>query len=122
MNERRGEQIAWIAGMGGGTVWMLFISLFWIYAGNDFIGLSGLFLFSLGIFFVFYFAPWRFPNTRYFILLLPIYVVVFAALALFAFWGWNILETEFPTWAFWFLTPMLLPIILLGTRKWKQNN
>jgi len=120
MFERRGEQVAWIAGIGGGMVWILFISMFWIYAGNDFVGLLGLALFALGLFLVFFFAPWRFPNTRYFLLLLPSYFVIAAALVLFVFWGWNILETDFPVWAFWFLAPMLLPLILLGNRKWKQ--
>jgi hypothetical protein len=120
MFERRGEQVAWIAGIGGGMVWILFISMFWIYAGNDFVCLLGLALFALGLFLVFFFAPWRFPNTRYFLLLLPSYFVIAAALVLFVFWGWNILETDFPVWAFWFLAPMLLPLILLGNRKWKQ--
>jgi len=63
MFERRGEQIAWIAGIGGGMVWILFLSMFWVYAGNDFVGLTGLFLFALRLFFVFYLSPWRFPKT-----------------------------------------------------------
>ena len=66
-------------------------------------------------------APWRHPATSYRVLMLPIYACFVAAVA------WAVWATDDPRmlgftgWSLFALLPALLPIWIVGGRRWRDE-
>lgn len=114
---RSGEKIGWIGGWLGGFIWLLILSVIWLLQGQISWALGGLSLVAAAVACIFGFAPWRHPTTRYWKLLLPIYAVLFASVALAAatggFDGMNL-----SWWSAFLLLPALTPFATTGARRW----
>jgi hypothetical protein len=121
MTERKGEKMGWIGGWFGSFLWFLVLSVLWVVRGKVLAGLLGLGLFVLAGILIFLLAPWRYPQTRYWKLMLPLYVLLIGA-AVFCVG----IEGGFKAAGLdWFLLlwilPVMMPLVSLGRRCWKSD-
>ncbi len=88
MEKRNGEKIGWIGGWLGGFAWALVLGIVFLFQDKWLEGIIGLLLVGLAVFFIFNFAPWKRPDTAYWKLMLPVYIVFFVAAA-WAIWAYG---------------------------------
>ncbi len=81
----------------------------------------GLALFFLAILFIIIFAPWKRPDTPYYMLMLPLYFLFFstAGWTLWAFSGWK--GSGLSWWTVFWVLPMLMPLFTAGRRTWNDS-
>lgn len=121
MKDRRGERIGWTAGWLGGFVWVFALSCVFLVQGRSLQGAAGVALAGIAALSVVFFAPWRFPSTPYWKLMLAPYGAFFLSTA-WAVWAYGGLEASGLTWwnLLWLL-PLLLPLGTLSARRWDDG-
>jgi len=70
---RRGEKIGWTAGWAGGFIWVLILSVVFLFQGKTEHGVLGVVLVGVSMFIILFFSPWRFASTYYWKLMLAPY-------------------------------------------------
>lgn len=121
MKNRIGEKIGWAAGWSGGFIWVIVISIVFLFQGKTEQAILGMSLVCAALFIIFYFSPWRFPSTYYWKLMLAPYVMFFLSIA-WAIWSYGGLSTiELNFWNLLWLLPMLTPFGVLSKRKWADS-
>jgi hypothetical protein len=118
---RAGEKLGWLGGWAGGFLWVLALAVLFLLRGQLVDGLVGLALVGLGYGAVVFFRPWRFPETRYWRLLILPYIVMFAAVP-WAIWSFSAESAEDLSW--WQLLPLLAvlsPFATIGWRRWRDG-
>ena len=122
MKERIGERIGWTAGWLGGFIWVLVLSMVFLFQGKSEQGVAGISLTGIAVFSVLFFAPWRFSSTPYWKLMLAPYGVFFLSIA-WAVWSFGGLEScGFTGWNLLWLLPLLLPLGSWSKRKWADSS
>lgn len=123
MNEdRRGEKLGWIGGWAGGFIWVLVLSMLFLYQHKFEQAVLGLILNALALAAIYGFAPWRHPLTPYWKLMLVPYALFFISF-LWAAWGFDGLGAlGLNWWNLLWLLPALSPFGLLGNRRWRQSD
>ena len=118
MNQRKGERYGWTLGFLGGFMWLPILSCLWFVQGKPLSAIVGFGLFALAFVFIFLLAPWRYPETRMWKLLVPIYstLVLAVVLAFSAYGGTS--EGDLSLWTLLCLTPAFTPFFTLGGRRW----
>jgi hypothetical protein len=120
MKKRNGEKIGWSGGWLGGFLWALILAIVRIVQHRWEEGFIGLFLVALAAFFIFFFAPWRRPDTAYWKLMVPVYVLLFTAVA-WAVWTYGGMKAaELDWWSFFWVLPVLMPLFTTGRRTWND--
>jgi len=118
MKDRWGEKIGWTAGWIGGFVWVLILSLVFLFQGKNVQGFSGIALTGIAIASVVFFAPWRFSSTPYWKLMLAPYSLFFLAIV-WVIWSYGgLAAAELTAWNLLWLLPLLIPFGSLSKRKW----
>jgi hypothetical protein len=118
MKDRIGERIGWTAGWLGGFIWVVVLSVVYLFQGKSEQGLLGMTLTGIAVLSVLFFAPWRFSSTPYWKLMLAPYSVFFLSIA-WAIWSYGGLgSTGLTWWNLLWLLPLLLPFGSLSKRKW----
>lgn len=119
----RGEKIGWIGGFTGGYVWVVVLSVVFLLQGRLMEGLSGICLVGVALGCVIRFAPWRFPSTAYWKLMLIPYGIFCISIiwAVWAFGGFKSVAAAFAWWEFVWMVPVLLPFGVIGTRRWSDH-
>ena len=117
--ERTGEKIGWIGGWAGGYIWILAFGILWFFQGKLLYVTIGTAIFIIACFLIVVFAPWRRPHTKYWKLMIPIYLlflmsVIFVVNVLSGFH-----EPARMQYGLW-IVPCLLPIVLLGNKTWDR--
>ena len=118
---RKGEKIGWIGGWLGGFIWLVLLSAVWIVQNKITNGVLGIILFAVAIILIFGFAPWKYPNTKYWKLMLPIYSVFFISIALCIYLYGGLQSVGLSWMSFFWLIPCLIPFVTMGNRTWKSN-
>ena len=115
---RTGEKVGWAAGWTGAFVWVLVLSLVFLGQGETAQGLAGVALTLGAAAGIVFFAPWRFPATRYWKLML----VPLGAFLLSILWGaWAFGGLDDGGLAWWnvaWLLPLSIPMLVLGRKRW----
>lgn len=122
MQKRRGERVGWIAGWLGGFLWLLLLSVLWLVLGRITDGVLALVLFASGVAAVLTLAPWKHPETKYWKLMLPIYVILAASIGLFVWRGGGFGKLGLSPWSLFLLMPLLIPFATTGARRWKDGD
>lgn len=119
---RKGEKIGWTAGWLGGFIWVAALSIIFLCQGKLEQGFPGLFLTGCAVAAVFAFAPWRFPTTPFWKLMLAPYGLFFLSIA-WAVWAYGGLEAVgLNWWNFLWIIPALSPFGFLSSRKWSDSD
>ncbi len=115
---RKGEKIGWAGGWFGGFIWLLILSIVWLFQRKFLFGTFGIILFVVAIFCILHFCPWKHPKTEYWKLMLPIYILFFASvvMSIFAFDGLNHPDLHWYSFS-WILT-CFVPFVIVGKRTW----
>ncbi|MFQ3574189.1 MAG: hypothetical protein SNJ53_06105 [Thermodesulfovibrionales bacterium] len=121
MTQRRGEKIGWISGWIGAFVWVFVLSIIMFYHGQIAKALLGFILIFIAIPVIFYFAPWRFPQTKYLNLMIPPYIMLFIAFAWAVFSYGEFKRYGLDWWSMLWLLPSLIPLGLLSSKKWESH-
>ena len=122
MNGRRQQKLGWIAGWLGGFVWVPILAVVSFAQGSWIHGTVGLLIAGVACVTIFLFGPWRYPKTQYRLLMVPVYVLLFVALA----WGvWALGDSQQmglnSWWSLFLLFPALLPVWIAGDRCWDDG-
>jgi len=121
VKDRIGEKIGWTAGWAGGFIWVLVLSIVFLFQGKTEQGIFGMALVGAAVFIILFFAPWRFVSTHYWKLMLAPYGVFFLSIA-WAIWSYGGLgATGLNWWNLLWLLPMLTPFGVLSKRKWLDS-
>ncbi|RPH47620.1 MAG: hypothetical protein EHM85_19390 [Desulfobacteraceae bacterium] len=120
MVDRLGEKIGWTAGWLGGFIWVVIMSVIFLFREKYLAGLTGLLLFSAAIAGILYFSPWRHPTTSYWKLMTAPYGAFFASViwVILAFGG--IKATGLDWWLLFWSMPLLIPFASLCKRRWSD--
>lgn len=121
MQDRRGERIGWTVGWTGGFAWVFILSVVFVFQGKPEQGVSGMALSGVAAAMIAFFAPWRFPATPYWKLMLAPYGLVMASIA-WAIWSFGGLESSgLSGWNLLWCLPLLIPFGSLGRGKWADS-
>ncbi len=121
---RSGEKIGWIGGWLGGFIWVAILAIIFLVQGELAKGILGLALTCAAVALILAAAPWKYPNTPYWKLMSPIYLVFFGSIA-WAFWSFSDGGTEDIGLCWWnalYLLPTLIPLVTMGQRRWNDCN
>lgn len=121
MVERKGERLGWIFGWLGAFLWVAVLAVVFLARGLAVEGVCGLALTAVAVLCVFAFAPWRKPSRPMGTLMIPLYLVFFAAAAwaIRSFGGWKAAGLKW--WNLLVLLPVLIPLATAGKRTWADG-
>jgi len=122
MMQRRGEKAGWLLGWLGGFIWVAIVAAILLTRGRLLQGLLGLALASAAVAVVFMSAPWKHPQTQYWKLMLPVYVVFFASVGWAVYCYDEFQPQGFSPWALFLLLPLLSPFATVGKRTWDDSD
>jgi len=118
--ERKGEKIGWIGGWLGGFVWLLLLSILLLIQNRINSAISGIILFVIALTLIFRLTPWRYPNTKYWKLMLPIYLLFFISVT-FCIYVFGGPKSAGLNWfSYFWIIPCLVPFVTVGSRKWNK--
>lgn len=118
---RKGEKLGWTIGWIGGSVFLLIGGVLWLVFGNISAGIAALVCYGLLAAFTLTFAPWKFPNTKYWKLLLPNYLCLFTGSVLALVLGFPGEDLSGQWHNLFFLFALLTPFFTMGRRTWNDN-
>lgn len=120
MTDRKGEKIGWTAGWLGGFLWVAIIAILFLFQGKWPQAVSGLALAGAAVFCILFFAPWRFPSTACWKLMLIPWTVLMLSVA-WAVWVFGgFASEELRWWHFLWVLFIITPLCTIGGRKWEQ--
>jgi hypothetical protein len=121
MTDRKGEKLGWTGGWLGGFVWVAILALVFLFQGRTAQGLVGLALTGAAAGVIIRCAPWRFPRTPYWRLMLAPYAAFFLSIA-WAVWAYGgLAAVGLNWWNLAWLLPMLIPLGTLSKRTWADG-
>ena len=118
---RKGEKIGWIGGWSGGFIWLGLLSGVWAYQGKTMIAVLGFVLFVVAIITILSVTPWKYPNTKYWKLMLPIYLLFFGSILFGLSFMENLEKSGLSWYSFFWMLPCLIPFATMGNRTWNEN-
>ena len=119
--KRRGEKFGWIGGWLGGFLWLGLLSGVWLFQNKISNGMIGMAVFVVAIIVIITAAPWKHPNTKYWKLMLPIYLLLFCSIALSIYLYGGIESIGLKWTAFFLVIPCLIPFVTTGNRTWNSS-
>jgi len=119
--ERKGEKIGWIGGWIGSFLWLGVLACLLLVNGRTPYGLIGIILFCLAVFLIISFEPSKHPETRYWRLMLPMYVLLALSIcfSIYAFGGMR--KIGLNAFSFLWIVPLFLPMLTMGSKKWNEK-
>jgi hypothetical protein len=116
---RNGEKWGWWGGWTGSFLWILILSIVWLFQGRTLPRLAGVVLFLVALALIVYFAPWRHPSTKYWKLMLPLFLCLAAGVVL-AVKAFIVPPGEhYGPWYSWlWLSVMFLPVFQMANKTW----
>ncbi|MBC2716071.1 MAG: hypothetical protein HF978_12260 [Desulfobacteraceae bacterium] len=121
MMNRKGEKMGWIGGWSGGFIWLGLLSIVWVFQNKISNGMIGIMVFIVAITTIVATAPWRHPHTKYWKLMLPIYLLFFISifLCIYLYGGLDSIGLKWTS--FFWVIPCLIPFVTTGNRTWDSN-
>ena len=118
---RNGEKMGWIGGWHGGFIWLGVLSVVWLFQNRINDGIIGIAIFIIASIAIIITAPWKHPNTIYWKLMLPVYLLFFVSIT-FCIYSYGGLESTGLKWqSFFWVIPCLIPFVTMGNRTWNNS-
>ncbi len=112
-------KLGWLSFAIAEVVWIVPFSIIWLIHGKYIFGIMGILLFCIALFLISAFVPWKYPNTKFWKLLIPPYAMFIMSiiLLLYVLTGFNNLDDiQYGVW----LIPCFVPFFSLGYRTWNS--
>ena len=119
---RTGEKLGWLGGWTGGFLWLLVFVILRFAQGYFIQAFIALGIFALAMTFVFVFAPWRWPSTRYYLLMPPPFAVFLGAVCWVVWSLGGLKENGLAWWHFLWIIACMSPFVTVGARRWKDGD
>ncbi len=116
---RNGEKLGWTGGWIGSFIWILIFAIACFVKGYAVYGAIGVIVFSIALLMILKFSPWRYPDTKYWKLMLPIYVLFMGSVifVVYVLTGFNDLgRIQYCLW----LIPCFTPLFIMGNKTWDE--
>ena len=97
------------------------LSALWIFQNRSSNGMLGIVLFIIAIILIIALAPWRHPNTKYWKLMLPIYLLFLISIAVVIYLYGGLRNGGLSWISFSWLIPSLIPFAIIGNRNWNSG-
>ncbi len=124
--KRRGEKLGWLGGWFGAFAWLGLLSVIWLFQSKTSEGVIGLVVFIIAIIVISMTAPWKHPNTKYWKLMLPIYLLFICSIVLYVYLSGGLEIIGLKWTSIFFVIPGFIPLVTAGNRTWngvaKQEN
>jgi len=122
MTSRRGEKLGWTLGWCGGFVWVVILAIVAWVQGKTLHAAVGLAIAAAAVASIVALAPWRYPHASYRLLMIPIYVLFFGAVA-WGIWALGSARQMGITgwWSAFLLLPLTLPLWVVGPKRWQDG-
>lgn len=123
MTGRKGEQAGWIFGWLGSIIWVFILAVVFLFKSLMVEGLAGIFLVGLAVGLIFRLSPWRNPDTPYWKLMAPLYLVLMV-MAAWAIWAFHHMDPSEKIWNYSLLAaliPLFIPLASIGKRRWRDH-
>lgn len=118
---RKGEKIGWIGGWHGGFIWLGVLSVVWLFQNRINDAIIGIAIFIVASIAIITTAPWKHQNTKYWKLMLPVYLLFFVSI-IFCIYSYGGLESTGLKWtSFLWVIPCLIPFWTTGNRTWNSG-
>ncbi|HPN37322.1 MAG TPA: hypothetical protein PL041_02890 [Melioribacteraceae bacterium] len=115
-------KLSWILGWFGSFSWIYGFTIYFIINLHFLASLIGIFISLLSLICIIKFAPWKFPQTKYYYLIIPCFILLVFSIFWAIYFIQPITKEEFsPLWFSWLLF-FILPIISIGKKTWENNN
>ncbi len=122
MFNKRMFKLSWYLGWLGTFSWLYGFTVYFLFLNLIIGAISGVILSLISVIAIFLTAPWKYPNTKYYILLSPCFLVLTASILWLIYYLQPITKEAFsPFWFSWVIF-MILPIISLGNKTWNDHN
>lgn len=122
LENRKGEKIGWSLGWFGGFIWILILAVILFVQDKLAESILGFLVFVIAILCVFFFSPWRHPQTPFWKLFLVPYFIALLSIVwvIWAYGGPKSLNLNW--WNLFWLLPILIPTFTSGGRRWVDGN
>ena len=118
MGERKGEKIGWLGGWTGSFLWLAILTVVWLVQGKSMLAATGIGLVTAALIMIFFLAPWKHPETKYWKLMLPLYVVLMTSVAVIVWLEGGPTRLGLSGWFLLVCLPLFLPFLTAGRRTW----
>lgn len=118
---RKGEKIGWIGGWIGGFIWLGLLSFVWLFQNKISDAILGVILLVAAIMIIIASAPWKHPNTKYWKLMLPIYLLLFISIAFCIQRYGGVESIGLKSTAIFWMLPCFIPFLTTGNRTWNSS-
>jgi hypothetical protein len=122
MKNRKGEKLGWSLGWSGCFLWVLVLSVIFIFQGESLNGILGVVIVLMAAFFVIKRSPWKNPDTEYWKLYAPLINTFIISILWAVLASQNRPGSEINWGYLFFVTPLLIPLFILGKRKWNDKD
>ncbi|MBI4666176.1 MAG: hypothetical protein HY751_07200 [Nitrospinae bacterium] len=122
VKDRSNEKMIWIAGWYVAFVWFFAISANWLLQENISPGKFGMVIFLFAIAFILICAPWWQPQTPYWQLMWPLYVLFIVCVAAWYQYGPIGEGTDFVWGDSLYYIPVFIPLFMVGGRRWADGD
>jgi uncharacterized membrane protein YfcA len=120
--DRKGEKVGWIGGWLGGFIWVVILSIVFLVQMKLAQGVVGLILAGLAVVMILANAPWKKPETAYWKLMLPVYIMFTASVGWAVWTAGGIKPLGLSAWNGFMILPILIPFWTTGRRKWTDGS
>lgn len=118
--KRIGEKIGWTMGWLGAFLWVGILAVVRLFQGRYPAGFGGIAIFTIALLLVALLAPWRRPDTAYWKLMLPMFVLSFLAAGLFIWDEGGMAAAGIHWWDIFPFLPLLMPLLFIGNKTWNS--
>jgi len=121
VKSRTGEKWGWTAGWIGSFFWLILLSLVRLYQGRLLDASVGIALVALTVGLIIWLAPWRHPDTKYWILFSPLIGIFVLFVAVFLWLEGGFEAAGFSQPSLLLLWMLIIPFVTAGNRKWRDG-
>lgn len=112
-------KLLWLCLAIGAVVWIMPFGIVWLNQGQLIWGAAAIALTFIGIVAIAIFVPWKYPDTKLWMLLIPPYIMFILAILLLLYVLTkfrNLAEVQYGLW----LIPCFIPFLTFGYRTWNS--
>lgn len=119
--DQKWMKLGWLSFAIAGVVWIIPFGIIWLIQGRSFFGAIAIALCFIAIVAIINFVPWKYPDTKFWKLLIPPYGMFILAILLLLYVLTRFKSLSEIQYGLWLL-PCFTPFFTLGYKTWNSLN